>query len=212
MPRKHKRSQKLRKHKRRITMRGGAFSPDQLYRLSQYGFNEYQIEQLEEHGIPFADIVAQSDAAMMQESDGGYNGNSDDFAEMMMNQLLHPNNGLNVPPMDDDMLPMDDAPLMDDDLFLPDDDAMTTSTQGPMELDELNVSQSDAYTTDEDMSGGRRRRRKTRRKTRRTKKGKSRRRVWKGGRCLGSGVGANTNDPNFSIYNTRALQLFPYRP
>ena len=34
----------------------------------------------------------------------------------------------------------------------------------------------------------------------------------RGGVCYGSGVGANNYDPNFSIYNTRELQLFPYKP
>lgn len=34
----------------------------------------------------------------------------------------------------------------------------------------------------------------------------------KGGTCYGSGVGANSFDPNFSIYNTNTLKLFPYRP
>jgi len=33
----------------------------------------------------------------------------------------------------------------------------------------------------------------------------------KGGTCYGTGVGANSYDPNFSIYNTRELQLFPYK-
>jgi hypothetical protein len=37
-------------------------------------------------------------------------------------------------------------------------------------------------------------------------------RKYKGGMCFGTGVGANNNDPNFSIYNTRELQLFPYKP
>jgi hypothetical protein len=39
-----------------------------------------------------------------------------------------------------------------------------------------------------------------------------RRKTMKGGTCYGSGVGANDYDPNFSIYNTRELQLFPYKP
>jgi hypothetical protein len=34
----------------------------------------------------------------------------------------------------------------------------------------------------------------------------------KGGSCYGTGVGANSYDPNFSIFNTRELQLFPYKP
>lgn len=37
------------------------------------------------------------------------------------------------------------------------------------------------------------------------------RRKQKGGTCYGSGVGANSFNPNFSIYNTNALKLFPYR-
>jgi len=34
----------------------------------------------------------------------------------------------------------------------------------------------------------------------------------KGGAIYGTGYGANCYDPNFSIYNTRELQLFPYSP
>lgn len=41
-------------------------------------------------------------------------------------------------------------------------------------------------------------------KTRKTKSSQ------RGGTCYGSGVGANSYDPNFSIYNTRQLELFPY--
>ena len=35
---------------------------------------------------------------------------------------------------------------------------------------------------------------------------------FRGGMCFGNGVGANSNDPNFSIYNTRLTELFPYKP
>ena len=49
--------------------------------------------------------------------------------------------------------------------------------------------------------------RKSKRNNRRTK----RRRNLRGGTCYGSGVGANNYDPNFSIHNTRELELFPYR-
>jgi hypothetical protein len=83
-----------------------------------------------------------------------------------------------------------------------------------------------------DLEGGRRRKtRKTRkgkksRKTRKTRKGKKSRktrkckkdkksrktRKMKGGALYGTGVGANNFDPNYSIYNTRELTLFPYKP
>ena len=46
---------------------------------------------------------------------------------------------------------------------------------------------------------------------RRTQKRQSSRKQ-RGGNCFGNGVGANNGDPNFSIYNPRELQLFPYRP
>ena len=52
------------------------------------------------------------------------------------------------------------------------------------------------------------------RKTRKGRKGRKGRksRKQRGGMCFGNGVGANNYDPNFSIYNTRELTLFPYRP
>ena len=60
-------------------------------------------------------------------------------------------------------------------------------------------------------------RRKTRNINKNTKSKKNskrtrRRRNITGGTCYGTGVGANNFDPNFSIYNTRELQLFPYKP
>jgi hypothetical protein len=37
--------------------------------------------------------------------------------------------------------------------------------------------------------------------------------VMKGGNTIyGRGYGANCYDPNFSIFNTNALKLFPYNP
>ena len=49
-------------------------------------------------------------------------------------------------------------------------------------------------------------------KKRTHKNRRMRRKNLKGGMCFGNGVGANTNDPNFSIYNTKLTQLFPYKP
>jgi hypothetical protein len=58
-------------------------------------------------------------------------------------------------------------------------------------------------------NGGKRRRSKTSRKTKGRKTRKSRNQ--RGGTCYGNGVGANSYDPNDSIYNTNMLKLFPYR-
>jgi len=50
-------------------------------------------------------------------------------------------------------------------------------------------------------------------KSRNTKKSiKKNRKRYIGGTKYGSGYGANCYDPNFSIYNTRELTLFPYKP
>jgi len=61
---------------------------------------------------------------------------------------------------------------------------------------------------DSDRDGGKKRR------SRKYKGGKRHRktRKMKGGTCYGNGVGANNYDSNFSVYNTRELQLFPYKP
>lgn len=50
---------------------------------------------------------------------------------------------------------------------------------------------------------------KVKRRTKKHRKHKHRKQ--KGGMCYGSGVGANSYDPNLSIHNTNLLQLFPYK-
>jgi hypothetical protein len=49
------------------------------------------------------------------------------------------------------------------------------------------------------------------RRRKRSHKTKRYYRKQKGGVCFGNGIGANNYDPNFSIYNTRELRLFPYK-
>jgi hypothetical protein len=49
------------------------------------------------------------------------------------------------------------------------------------------------------------------RRRKRNHKTKRYNRKQKGGVCFGNGIGANNYDPNFSLYNTRELQLFPYK-
>ena len=49
------------------------------------------------------------------------------------------------------------------------------------------------------------------RRTKRNNKKKSRR-IKGGGNIIGgNNIGANCNNPNFSIYNTNLLKLFPYK-
>ena len=67
---------------------------------------------------------------------------------------------------------------------------------------------------DNDEQNGGRKRTSKRRKTKKTKKNKTRKQLRriKGGAMFGNGYGANCNDPNYSIYNTNLLKLFPYSP
>lgn len=69
--------------------------------------------------------------------------------------------------------------------------------------------------TEEPYGGRRSRARRRRSRNNKFRKGGRRmrsRKTYKGGACYGNGVGANAFDPNNSIYNTRELQLFPYKP
>jgi hypothetical protein len=64
---------------------------------------------------------------------------------------------------------------------------------------------------DDEQDGGRRKKSK-KRKTKKNKTKKQKHRIKKGGAMFGNGYGANCNDPNYSIYNTNLLKLFPYNP
>lgn len=71
------------------------------------------------------------------------------------------------------------------------------------------------HSVTEEPYGGRRsrgRRRRSRNHKFRKSGRKMRSRKQRGGMCFGNGVGANAFDPNNSIFNTRELQLFPYKP
>lgn len=45
----------------------------------------------------------------------------------------------------------------------------------------------------------------------RSKRRYATRKTMKGGTCYGRGVGSSNYDPNYSIYNTNMLKLFPYK-
>lgn len=203
------RRQKRYRHK---TMKGGAFSQEEIQQLQGQGFTEYQIESLQDLGVSLNEVM-QKVNTIMNEGPDGFHGNSDDMAEQVMVELLNehifenPNNQVDaIPQAEDDIHDLD---MSMDNSF---------DTQGTMDLNELNASGFSDYgnTTSEDTSFGGKKRRRTSRK-RVTKKGrKTRRNIrsrlhHKGGMCFGNGVGANTNNPNFSIYNTNMLKLFPYK-
>ena len=97
---------------------------------------------------------------------------------------------------------------------IPPDESNIMDMDQSLHLSDLNTSDNSGYTTGADeLFGGKKRRRST--KKRYGKKGrktrKNRRHKQRGGICYGNGVGSNSYDPNYSIYNTNMLKLFPYK-
>ncbi len=186
----------------RRVMRGGDFSEEQKSILQNTGFYPGQIERFELMGLTF-DQVNQK----VQEITGDdFHGNSDDLADAVEQALdeEHMNQGM---PHNNNNMDMD-------------------IEDGQMDMHELDID-SDYNATDneagsdDEMNGGRKKRRtikkrkgrKTRKTVRKTVRKTGRKsRKQRGGMCYGNGVGANNYDPNFSIYNTRELTLFPYNP
>lgn len=193
------------KRYKRHNMKGGTISQQHIRQLKAEGFSDRQIESLQDLGVSFNEIMQKVNIIMNE-------GNTDPdyMTEQVMVELLNEHifdNSINqlspIPHADYDIHDIDISGTLD----------QSFSSQGTMNLNELNRSNSSGYTTSEDRSfdefGGRRRRITT--KKRRGKKAKKTRKQ-RGGMCFGKGVGANSFDPNNSIYNTNMLNLFPYKP
>lgn len=222
----HKKHKRTRRRTKR--MRGGSFSQTELQQLQNIGFTEYQIQSLTDLGVSFNEVM-QKVNTIMNQGQNGFHGNSDDLTEQVMVELL--NEHIFENSNTNDMIPhdVDDIHNIDDN----DLDLSMTDSQGSLHLSDLNSTNTSMDNTtlpDESLLnsqisdvtepsgisenesiiseyGGKKRRRKTHRKTKKGRKTRKQR----GGTCFGNGVGANSYDPNFSIYNTRQLELFPYK-
>jgi len=142
----------------------------------------------------------------------GITNNSEDFHNLDNMDLSFPNN-------EDSMnTTNDDSDILSENNF--DNNYSLSSNDNSLHLSDLNDNNSSYNTTREDYSfGGKKRQslkkymwKKKYKGIKKNKSYKKYRRNQKGGICYGRGVGANNYNPNFSIYNTRELQLFPYRP
>lgn len=247
-----KRRHKKQKRVHRRTMKGGAFSQDELEYLQNNGFNQQQIESLEALGVSINEVMQKVNTIMNVEPDG-FHGNSDDMTEQVMIELTNEHTfnsqpmdfGEGIPHADDDPheldMSMNDSFDSQGSLHLSDlDNSVSNNTSGyttsPDESfvnsgqnynynsdistnnsqDSLNLSDLDDNNDEPDDFGGKKRRKslknkKNKKHVRKTRKQRSGRKQ-RGGMCFGNGVGANSYDPNFSIYNTRQLELFPYKP
>jgi len=215
------------RHKRHKTrnMKGGSLSQEDIRELKEEGFTTNQIDSLQDLGVSLNNIMQRVNRIR---NDPNFHGDPDYMTEQVIVEVLNENifdgsaNQLAAIPHDpDDIHDLDISGSLDD----------TISSQGTMNLNELNISNrtSDSgYTTSEDRSfdefGGKKRRRFSRKnskknsrknttnKRRRPNRNNKSKLILKGGMCFGRGVGANSYDPNYSIYNTNMLNLFPYKP
>jgi hypothetical protein len=75
--------------------------------------------------------------------------------------------------------------------------------------DAFGINPDDGFTDtedndDDDQDGGKRKTKRHKNRNRKSHRNK------KGGALFGRGYGANCNDPNYNVYNTNMLKLFPY--
>jgi hypothetical protein len=223
-----RRQKKQKGNKRKIArtrkMRGGAFTQTEMQQLHSNGFSEDQIQTLQERNIPFNEVMERINN-LWNQGDTGFHGNSNEFSEQIMHELLNEEtNDLfdAIPQAEDDIHDLDlsfngdDVSLHLSDLNVSQDSmrANTTVADESFNNSQLSdISLPSVFSENESVvseTGGKRRKRKYSIKYRKSRKSRKSRKQ-KGGRCFGNGVGANNYDPNYSIYNTNMLKLFPYK-
>ena len=110
--------------------------------------------------------------------------------------------------------------ISDDSFVFDQDDIDNNLNNNIDDISEDSIVSNQGDTTREDSSlmdiaelnfGGKRRKTRKGRKGRKTRKGKKSKKQ-RGGMRYGTGVGSNCFEPNYSIYNTPTLSLFPYKP
>ena len=193
---------------------GGAFNQEQRNMLINNGnFTEDQVNELDEYPVSFENIQSANhlylddphrtmiivskylqDLQNQQQNENDNHGDVLNIADLQIEgEVEGQGEGEGEDVLDQGF---------NNDLDISDD---TDPEQGSFSFDE-----------DDDQNAGKRRKtRKTKksRKTRKTRKSrKSKSRKMRGGARYGTGVGANNFDPNYSIYNTQELNLFPYKP
>ena len=193
---------------------GGAFTQEQRNTLINPGnFTEDQINELDEYPVSFENIQSANNLYLdhphrtviivskylqdVQNQQQNENDNHGDVLNIEDLQIEGEVEGQGEVEGED---VLDQG--FNNDLDISDD---TDPEQGSFSFDE-----------DDDQNAGKRRKTRKTKKSRKTRKPKKSRkgksRKMRGGARYGTGVGANNFDPNYSIYNTQELNLFPYKP
>jgi hypothetical protein len=213
-------------------MYGGDFSDADRNELLSLGFSAADVDLLQQH-VPNLNLIKM--ALQQINPTTGQPFTPEELIEGLHDGINEDNDELNLSGISDDS----EIHNLNDTLDNPLDDSMNTTRENISQIDEpfdtsyeynedgsLHLSDLDDSTNndsvnttrEEESFGGKKKKRKTMKKTKgrkgkkAAKKTMKKRRSQKGGQCFGNGVGANSYDPNNSIYNTRELQLFPYRP
>jgi hypothetical protein len=206
--------------KRTRKMVGGAFTQEEIQQLLGLGFSENDVEILSDTGIGLN--IIQMSLNQINPATG-----AQFTPQELIISVYEANNEINnldisgISNVSDDDHDLDNSYLSDEgsmNTTQESDSQMSNITfnddyslnNNSLHLSDLENSNNDSINTTKDNSFGGRKR-----KTRKGRKGRKhsrKSRKQRGGMCFGNGVGANNYDPNFSIYNTRELTLFPYRP
>ena len=184
--RKKSRRQKRKSHKRNFKkMIGGNFTDIDKKELSNIGFSPQDIEIISTVPVGI-DIIKMTLNQINPETENNYTP-----SEII--DIIKRDNEINNTSTRAEEFSNNEVYTTDESFNDSFDDTMS-----PLNISDLNVDDKEQY-------GGKKRKTRKRRKGRKSRK-------QRGGVCYGNGVGANNYDPNFSIYNTRELSLFPYRP
>jgi hypothetical protein len=196
-------SRRSKKYSRK--MRGGALDEQELLGL---GFTAEQINALHGYGLDSMNPIRMSLEQINPQTGAKFT------PQELIDSLNDVNNEVeNVDDVQEGVNPPQPPEFNDD------NNHMNLNNMNFEQGPGLNIQDLGPYSpksVTEEPYGGRRMRKMRKSKLRRSGRRMSRmsrmRSVKRGGACYGNGVGANAFDPNYSIYNTRELQLFPYRP
>ena len=200
-----KKPNKVRRTYRKMV--GGTFTPEENQQLLSLGFTQNDIQVLSNRGIGINVIQISLNQI---NPDTGVNFTPQEIIHDIQNNELH----------DLDISTITDSPGYSQGSFSPGPSSPgpsspSISSPGSLHLSDLESTYTDKTPMDMSIGG---RKHKSYGKTKKGKKSlkynrKSRKQKGKqkGGRCFGNGVGANSYEPNYSIYNTNMLKLFPYR-
>jgi hypothetical protein len=227
-----KKRSKNKKSKKMYIQRGGVFTNEEENTLTDLGFDENHINFLNDHNVSLQNIQDANQFVL--------NNNQHDIACVIARYLPNENNQNGMQQdlhIDDLQVDNQNGDLNINDLqgegegegegennlndaFIQQPELNNSGETDPEfgsfsfddddEDGDVNVELGLNDDHEHNQAAGKTRKIKTR-KGRKGRKGKKSRKM-RGGMRYGTGVGANCFDPNYSIYNTPALTLFPYKP